>query len=257
MATNAAEEAMATMEEAAETAFAEATAAEATAAEAFDEAFDVQMAADAETAAAAQKTAEEAESTRAKNEAVALKVQMAAEAKTAADAKKAAEEAESTRAKNAAEAKPAAKVRQKKVVPDKAVEEESDYASEASDVASDALSQYGESELASEEFTERILNADASAHEAELWPNIAFDTAPHDDAKRPLMGFAADLSDCEDWRDDDLTAFPKRFKKNTRDWASSLQSITALKKDLNSVPMSTFADAYTTLMGPQRSYKVN
>ena len=52
-----------------------------------------------------------------------------------------------------------------------------------------------------------------------------------------------------------MPAFPKKFKKNTREWASSLQSITALKKDLNSVPLSTFADAYTKLMGPERSYK--
>ena len=33
------------------------------------------------------------------------------------------------------------------------------------------------------------------------------------------------------------------------------QSIAALKKDLNRVPLSTFADAYTTLMGPDRCYK--
>ena len=153
---------------------------------------------------------------------------MAAEVKTAAGAKKAAEETELARAKNA-EAKPAAKVRQKKQ--DKAEEEEADDASEASDIASDALSQYGESELASEEFNERILNANASADEAEFWPNHTFDTAEHGESKRQLTGFATDLSDCEDGRDDDLPAFPKKFKKYTRDWASSLQTITALKKD--------------------------
>ena len=206
---------------AAETAFAEATAAEATAAEAFN----AQLAAEAETAAAAQK---------------------------------AAERADSTRADKAAEAKPAPKPRQKKLALEKVVEEESDDASEASDVASDALSQYGQSELATEEFDERILNADASPYEAEHWPNILFDTAPHGESKRPLTGFPTELSDCEDGRADDLPAYPKKFKSTktrTREWASSLQRITALKKDLNNVPLSTFVDEYTELMGPERSYK--
>ena len=106
--------------------------------------------------------------------------------------------------------------------------------------------------MAAEDFAERILNGDATTYEAETWPDYPRGKGSFTDEE--LTGFAADVSDCDDGRSDDLTEFPKKFKRAVRDWALSRQRITALKKDLNTVPLTTFIVAYKRAMGPTRQY---
>ena len=107
-----------------------------------------------------------------------------------------------------------------------------------SDAAS--MSQHGQSEITDEEFADkRILNLPFNNYEN--WPNDLVRGLPAMNPgaatgepslagmPTPLTGFAADLSDCEDGREDDLVPYPKKWKKNGRKWAKTVPGIAALK----------------------------
>ena len=125
------------------------------------------------------------------------------------------------------------------------LEEPEEAASEESDVDDAAsMSQYSNPNYIPDE---QILNPQGIEDYADAFYRSELPCqAPDCPWPSKLTGFAADLSDAEDGRDDDSEPYPKKWKKaNSRKWSKSLTDIAALKKDLASVPLAVFKTFYT------------